>query len=305
MIDFKALKNKLEEICNSEADFTFECEMKNYTTFHIGGKASLAVFPHTRKALCDIAEYLSVNNIKYVVIGNGSNVLFADEGYNGVVLFTVKLKSFYFDENTLFADAGASVTLMAQTAVKKGYDGFAFACGIPGSVGGAVYMNAGAYGGEISDILLYSEYFDTISRKTVRLDNKSHDFGYRHSFYSNKNHVILGAAFSLVKAEDPAQQRALMEEHLKSRAAKQPLQYPSAGSVFKRYPGYYTAQLIDRAGLKGFCVGGAQVSQKHAGFIINRGNATCADVLELIDIIKKKIYDMEGINIECEVRYID
>ncbi len=290
---------------NGRVDVAENADMKDYTTFHIGGPCDVALFPHDKESFCDVLAYLNDNAVRYTVIGNGSNVLIADEGYRGVIVFTTKMKSFCFNGDILECEAGAQLTAVSVRAVKDGYDGYAFACGIPGSIGGAVYMNAGAYEGQIADILLYSDYYDVKTGRIERLSAKDHDFSYRHSSYmDNPDRIVLCAGFKLVKADDHASVIALMEGHIRARKEKQPLEYPSAGSTFKRYPGYFTAALIDQAGLKGYSVGGAQVSEKHAGFIINRGNATAEDVLTLIQIIKDKIFENEGIHIECEVRYI-
>ena len=177
-------------------------------------------------------------------------------------------------------------------------------CGIPGTVGGGIYMNAGAYGGEIADILVSSRYYDTSSGEICELSSLEHDFAYRHSSYmEHPERIILSAKFALAQgcADDIKKE---CDELLRKRAEKQPLEFPSAGSTFKRYPGFFTAQLIDESGLKGYSVGGAQVSEKHAGFVINRGGATSSDVLELIEYIKAKIKKTHGIDIECEIRFI-
>lgn len=301
--------NKLIEYINRELADRVEtvenADMKEHTSFRIGGPADIALFPLDSDAFCKLLVFICESDYKHIVIGNGSNVLFADAGYRGIVIFTSKMKSFSFNEDVLVCDAGAQLTTVAVNAVKRGYEGFAFACGIPGTIGGAVYMNAGAYEGQIADVLLYSDYFDRKTGMVGRLVGEEHKLAYRHSAYMDCDRIVLSAGFRLKKAEDPAAVVKLMEDHIKARKEKQPLEYPSAGSIFKRYPGYFTAALIDEAGLKGFRVGGAQVSEKHAGFIVNRGNATAADVLELIQIIKDKIHEKKGIDIECEVRYID
>ncbi len=290
---------------NDRVDIEVNAELKDYCSFRIGGPCDIALFPRDRGSFCDVVKFLTDNSFRYTVIGNGSNVLFSDEGYRGVIVFTTKMKSFSFDGDVLECEAGAQLTAVSVRAVKDGYDGFAFACGIPGSIGGAVYMNAGAYEGQIADVLLYSDYYDTKTGKIERLNAEDHNFSYRHSSYmDNPDRIILSAGFKLVSADDSSSVISLMEDHIRARKEKQPLEYPSAGSTFKRYPGYFTAKLIDEAGLKGFSVGGAQVSEKHAGFIINRGGATSQDVLTLIGIIKDRIYENEGIHIECEVRYI-
>ncbi len=289
---------------NTRVDIIENADMKDHTSFRIGGPCDVALFPHDRESFCTVLGYLNDNSVKHIVIGNGSNVLFADEGYRGVVVFTTKMKSFSFNGDILECDAGTQLTAVSVRAVKDGYDGYAFACGIPGSIGGAVYMNAGAYEGQIADVLLYSDYYDPESGEIKRLYANDHKFDYRYSSYMDNDRIIIGAAFKLTKAEDPEAVVSLMEDHIRARKEKQPLEFPSAGSTFKRYPGFFTAKLIDEAGLKGYSVGGAQVSEKHAGFIINRGGATAEDVLTLIQTIKDKIYENEGIHIECEVRYI-
>ncbi|MBE6573100.1 MAG: UDP-N-acetylmuramate dehydrogenase [Ruminococcaceae bacterium] len=304
-MDYNALCGFIRDNFADRIEIMPDADMKRFTTFRIGGKADLALFPSDRDSLVSLLRYVTENNIKYAVIGNGSNVLFSDEGYRGVVIITTQMKNYCFGEDLLVCDAGAPLTQIAVNAVRSGYEGYAFACGIPGSIGGAVFMNAGAYEGQISDILVYSEYYDLKTGEICRMNADEHEFDYRHSSYMGSDKIILSAAFKLEKAKDPESVIALMNEHIKARRDKQPLEYPSAGSVFKRYPGYFTAKLIDQAGLKGFCVGGAQVSEKHAGFIVNKGDATAKDVCELIDIIKKAIFEREGINIECEVRKID
>jgi len=182
--------------------------------------------------------------------------------------------------------------------------GLEFAYGIPGSVGGAVYMNAGAYDGEIKDVLQKSSYFDSQTSKRYDLYNPGHKFGYRTSVFNSNNNVILSAVFEL-KPKDAEMIREKMESFMAARKLKQPLEYPSAGSTFKRCEGHYTAQMIDEAGLKGYRVGGAQVSEKHAGFVINTGNATAEDIKSLIAVIKERIYEKFGVNIQEEVRIID
>ncbi len=304
MKDYSELIEFVTSEYKDRVDVVLDADMKEHTSFRIGGPCDVALFPHDKESFCAILGYVCTNDIKHIVLGNGSNVLFADVGYRGVVIFTGKMNKFSFDNDILVCDSGAQLTAVAVNAVKKGYDGYAFACGIPGSIGGAVFMNAGAYEGQISDVLVYSEYYDTLTGKIGRMNAEDHHFNYRYSSYMDSTKIVLSCGLKLTKADDHAYLLSLMEDHIRARKEKQPLEYPSAGSVFKRYPGYYTAKLIDEAGLKGYCVGGAQVSEKHAGFIVNKGGATANDVLELIQIIKDKIYQMKGIHIECEVRYI-
>lgn len=293
--------------------FLYECASLKYeknaplcdhSTFKVGGCADYLVMPESETAFCALIDYLNEEKIKYEVIGNGSNVLFSDEGYRGVIVLTTKLKRIKLIRNTIHAECGVSLTHLAVYAQKNGLTGLEFLYGIPGSVGGGVFMNAGAYGGEIKDSLVKSVYFDTKLMKRCELYNAGHRFAYRSSIFCEGQNVILSAVFELKKG-DPDEIQEKMNGYMNARKEKQPLEYPSAGSTFKRYPGYYTAQLIDDAGLKGYTVGGAQVSEKHAGFVINRGGATSSDIKQLICDIKKAIFDRHGINIEEEIRYID
>ena len=291
-----------EECANIEYEKDVDLSLRS--SFRIGGKAKYGVWPKSESAFCAVIDYLTEEKIKFTVLGNGTNVLFSDEGYDGVVVFTTSLKKIRCSRNTIYAEAGASFTNLAAFARNSGLSGLEFAYGIPGTVGGAVYMNAGAYDGEVSKILQKSAYFDPVLSKRGELYNRSHEFGYRESAYMKNGCVILSASFELVPG-DVDEINTKMEGFLAARREKQPLEYPSAGSAFKRYPGYFTAKLIDEAGLKGLTVGGAQVSLKHAGFIINKGGATSSDVKTLIKRIQDVIFEKNGIRIEREVRYID
>lgn len=298
--------SNLDNFLSECASLTYDKNVPlcNYSTFKVGGCADYLVMPESETAFCALIDYLTDEKIKYDVIGNGSNVLFSDEGYRGVIVLTKKLKRIKVNRNTIHAECGVSLTQLALYAQKNGLTGLEFLYGIPGSVGGGVFMNAGAYGGEIKDSLVKSVYFDTKLMKRCELYNAGHKFGYRTSVFNGSNNVILSAVFELKKG-NPDEISEKMNGFMKARKEKQPLEYPSAGSTFKRYTGFYTAKLIDEAGLKGYTVGGAQVSEKHAGFVINRGDATSADIKQIICDIKKAIYDMHGINIEEEIRYID
>lgn len=275
------------------------------STFKIGGKADFAVYPLSQEGLVAAVTAAKDCEVRYGVFGNGSNLLFADEGFRGAAIFTTKMNKVRREGNILIADAGASLTGLAVTAMKAGLSGLEFAYGIPGSVGGAVYMNAGAYDGEIASVVTKSFYHtpDMPSDEVAWLEGDAQGFGYRTSAYQGSDKLILSAHFAL-KEGDPVEIKAKMDDFMARRRSKQPLEYPSAGSTFKRYPGYFTAQLIDEAGLKGLTIGGAQVSEKHAGFVINRGTATAKDVLDLIERIKSAIYEKNGICISTEVQII-
>lgn len=296
----KAAENFLKE-----KNIAFETDriLSQDSTFRIGGKATVAAFPADAEQLCDAIGFFRTNGIYFTVIGKGSNVLFADEGFDGAVIFTSKLNRISADGNILNTECGVPITYLSSVAQKKSLSGLQFAYGIPGTVGGAVFMNAGAYGGEIKDVVASVGYFDPQTGKTGTMTADECCFGYRESVFQHSDKIVLSASFSL-QPGDAGLIKADMDDYMSRRREKQPLEFPSAGSTFRRYPGYFTAKLIDDAGLKGFSVGGAQVSEKHAGFVINRGNATAADVLALVAEIKKRIFEINGINIECEIRYI-
>ena len=274
-----------------------------HCTFKIGGPAQLFVQPQTEQQLCSAVALCKEQAVRYYLLGNGSNILFADEGFAGVVIDISALGSdIAVEGNTLTAGAGVRLAALCRAALEHGLSGLEFAYGIPGSVGGGVFMNAGAYDHSLEEVVSKSRFYDPKSRTFGEYKGKDHCFSYRHSVYNDGNRVILSAEFSL-KKDDPQEIRARMEDYMQRRKSKQPLEYPSAGSVFKRYPGYFTAKLIEEAGLKGLTVGGAQVSPKHAGFIVNLGSATAADVQKLVSIIEEEIYRRNGIRIERELIY--
>lgn len=278
--------------------------MCNHTTFRIGGPADAYIEPATEEAFCRVMAEAARRNIRTIVIGRGSNLLFDDAGFRGAVISTTQLRSIRIEENTLHAGAGASLNACANAACEASLTGMEFAFGIPGSVGGAVFMNAGAYGGEICQILTASTYYDGNDGTVKTLSAEDHNFGYRHSAYrDHTERIVLSASFALQPGDKTAI-RATMDDLMGRRMSKQPLEYPSAGSAFKRCEGRFTAQMIDQAGLKGFTVGGAQVSEKHAGFIINRGGATSADVRALIAHIQCELKNRFGVDIRPEIVYV-
>ena len=278
--------------------------MSAHTTFRIGGAASVFAVPDTEDKLRLAVDACRISKTPYTVLGRGSNVLFDDSGYKGAVISTEKLKEITVSGNDITCGCGASFTQAAVIARDNSLSGLEFAFGIPGAVGGAVFMNAGAYGGEVSQVLLDSTYYDPVDGEIHTINNSEHNYGYRESVYrEHPERVILSARFGLVSA-DKNEIKEKMDGYMESRRTKQPLKYPSAGSVFKRCQGHFTGQMIEELGLKGFTVGGAQVSEKHAGFIINRGGASSADVLKLIEIIKEKVRDGYGLDLQCEVIHI-
>ena len=282
--------------------------MSRHTTFRVGGPAALMALPRGEEVKT-VIETAFRWNVVPLFLGNGSNLLVSDGGYDG---FVVKLGEPYSGgevyANELMAGGGMPLSRAANLALEHGLTGLEWAAGIPGAVGGAVSMNAGAYGGEISQVLHQVHTLGYDGRFEV-FRNEECDFSYRHSVFLEEQHLILEAIFILKKG-DPAEIKAQMDGLAQRRREKQPLEYPSAGSTFKRPPAVdgqpvYAAALIDRCGLKGLTVGGAQVSEKHAGFVINRGGATCADVRGLIRKIQETVYEETGVRLEPEVGFID
>lgn len=274
-----------------------------HTTIRIGGPAALAAFPENEAGVRTVLQICREANLPCAVVGAGSNLLCPDNGFAGCVLFTSGLRGISFDGTCVTAGAGVSLTALCCAARDRSLAGLAFAHGIPGSVGGAVYMNAGAYGGEVGDRITSVTVLNADTGTVTVIPHDACAFGYRTSAFTDGRQIVLSADFALEPGDSDAI-RAEMEDISARRRDKQPLEYPSAGSAFKRYPGRFTAQLIDEAGLKGYAVGGAQVSEKHAGFIVNRGGATCTDVLTLIDRIRDRIEALHGIRIEPEIRLL-
>ena len=297
-----SLKRKFEE---EGIECASALPLSSKSSFRIGGAADLAVFPKNASELKYTVAYLNDRELPYIVVGNGSNILFEDDGYRGCVIFTDKMSKITVEGNRITAGAGASVTALAAMAKNASLTGLEFSYGIPGSVGGAVVMNAGAYGGEMSGVFESCEIFDTEKLELCVFSAAQMDYSYRHSIFSeNKNLICLSATFAL-KEGNKEEIEAVMRDLMGRRISKQPLEYPSAGSVFKRpAPDIFVGKLIEDSGLKGFTIGGAQVSEKHAGFIINVGGATARDVLDLVEHIRTVIRKNYGVELECEVRRV-
>lgn len=303
-----ATKEQLASLCKEkEIPVLWEEPMKHYTSFQIGGPASAVCIPKNREQLSCLLSFLRKMQINHWFVGNGSNLLISDEGLKGVVIL---LDSDFDGEilisNTVLeAPAGKKLSSVCAAACRAELTGLEFAWGIPGSVGGAVYMNAGAYGGEMKDRLIWVEYLD-LDGDIQRVPAEKLNLSYRHSCFMEQEYqgvCIIRAAFSLEKGEQAAIQ-AEMNRIIGQRKEKQPLDLPSAGSTFKRPQGTYAAQLIDQCGLRGFTVGGAQVSTKHTGFVVNIGGATCQDVLELARQVKECVKEKTGFELEMEVRLL-
>lgn len=280
-------------------------DLRHYCSFRIGGKADYAAWPDSVDSLCELIGFLQGIRIPYTLVGNGTNLLFDDAGYRGVAVFTSHLKQVEISaDGLLAAECGAPLNSMALCACRAGLTGMEFAYGIPGTCGGAVAMNAGAYGGEIKDILRSARLLNRKTGNVRTVAAEELGLSYRHSILQNGEDILLSAVFALQKG-DQTQIKDTMDELMKRRHDRQPLDLPSAGSAFKRPEGYYAGQLIEEAGLKGKRIGDAAVSEKHAGFIVNLGNATSHDVLELIRHIQDVIGARYHVQLECEIRYVE
>lgn len=276
--------------------------MKKHTTFRVGGPADVLVQPD-ETALAAILALCRQYHVSYSFIGNGSNLLVGDKGIRGVVIeMTDPMGNIEVDGTKITAQAGAMLSKIANTAASNGLGGMEFAAGIPGSVGGAVVMNAGAYGGEMKDIIEKVYVLDENGAQ-LELDRDALDLGYRHSCIPEKKYIVTKVVLELVPRNE-AEIRSEMKELNEKRAKKQPLQYPSAGSTFKRPEGYFAGKLIMDAGLRGYQVGGAQVSEKHCGFVINKGDATAADICQLMRDVSDKVQAQFGVVLEPEVKMI-
>ena len=276
--------------------------LSRHTTFEIGGPAALFVRPRTVAEVRAVVRLCAEAGVPWRVIGCGSDLLVSDAGVEGVVIeIRDNLSSITVEDGAIVAGAGATNAAVAEAACVAGLSGYEFASGIPGTVGGAAIMNAGAYDGEFSRVC-ESVTCVTPEGDVVIVPAADADWSYRHSMFDARGYIVVEARLSLAKA-DPAAIRARMDELAEKRAAKQPLDMPSAGSTFKRPEGHYAAALIDEAGLRGFAVGGAQVSTKHTGFVVNAHGATAHDVASLIDEVRKRVLDHSGIRLECEVRF--
>ena len=296
--------SKISSLCESiGCEYRLDAPMSEFTTFRTGGPASFSATPDTIGKLRSIIGFCIETGTKYYVIGRGSNILVSDSGIDGAVIFTSGLESIELENGgTIKCLAGTPLIRLCSFALENSLSGLEFAYGIPGSAGGAVYMNAGAYGGEMKDVVTSVSHIDK-NGEIGCFDKTCLDFGYRHSVYSAGGFVITDITLSLtpgVKSEI----KAKMDDFLSRRKSKQPLDYPSAGSTFKRPEGHFAGALIEQCGLKGCSVGGAQVSEKHAGFVINKGGATSSDILALAEYVKETVFKKTGVVLELEIKFI-
>lgn len=277
--------------------------MKKHTSFRIGGNADIYISPKSSEEIQSILFLAKKYDVPVTVMGNGSNLLVSDKGIRGIVIqIGEDMSTILVKGEKITAQAGALLKTIGEKALQSSLEGFAFAAGIPGSLGGAVCMNAGAYGGEIKDILVEAEVL-TEDLQIKKFSTQQLQFSYRHSIIPEKGYIVLSATF-LLKKGNQKEIAQKMTELAQQRREKQPLNFPSAGSIFKRPQGYFAGKLITDAGLKGYSIGDAQVSQKHGGFIVNKGNATCADVLVLIEHCQKTVFEKFGVMLETEVKMI-
>ena len=292
--------NQLIQIIDKERVLVDE-PMKKHTTFRVGGNADYFVMPRTTEEIQQVIALCKKENLPYYILGNGSNLLVSDQGYRGVMIQIYKeMNAITVNGDRICAQAGALLSKVGSVALEAELTGFEFAAGIPGTVGGAVVMNAGAYGGEMKDVLASATILAE-DGTILTLKNEELELGYRTSIVAKKNYIVLEAEYQL-QVGDKADIRAKMDELKLQRVTKQPLEYPSAGSTFKRPEGYFAGKLIQDAGLRGFQVGGAQVSEKHCGFVINTGNATAADIMELMKQVSERVYEQFGVTLEPEVK---
>lgn len=301
MDQIKNLCSKIGAILEPE-DIKINELMKDHTSFKVGGPVDIMVTPHDYEQVRKIMELCKEEEIPYYILGFGSNLLIRDKGIRGIVIKLTNLNSIRVEGEKIIAESGASLIEASKTALSESLTGLEFACGIPGSVGGAATMNAGAYDGDVSKVIESILVID--DKGTIRrLHGDEFEYGYRMSSILKYGYIVLEVVFALKKG-DYEKIKHRMDELTFRREDKQPLEYPSAGSTFKRPEGYFTGKLIEDCMLKGTCIGGAQVSEKHAGFIINKGSASAKDILDLIEHIQKIVHEKYGVQLHTEVRIL-
>lgn len=277
--------------------------MWKHTSFKVGGNTDLLVMPQNTDQLIEIVQVCRERQCPFLVMGNGTNLIVKDKGIRGVVIKTFEgLQNFRVYDEFIEAESGILLSKLSNIALKNSLTGLEFAAGIPGTLGGAVTMNAGAYHGEMKDVVVWTKYLDR-QGLVKEIGNEQHQFGYRTSFIQTDGGIVLKSRLKLRKGNS-SEIKALMDDLAKRRKDKQPLDMPSAGSVFKRPEGYYSGQLIENCGLRGYSIGGAQVSNKHCGFIVNNGNATAKDVIALIKFVQDKVRSEFGVELQTEVKIV-
>lgn len=300
-MDQDMLKKELENIIDVKS-IIYNEPMKKHTSFKVGGPADIYITPRTREEIGMLIKFFRKKEIPFIVIGNGSNLLIKDGGLRGAVICLTALNKIHVEGQRLFAECGALLSSASNEALKNNLKGLEFASGIPGTIGGAVTMNAGAYGPEMKDVIECAEVID-IDGNIFKLCLDELDFSYRNSIIQKNNYIVLNAIFKL-EVGDYSNIKNRMDELNKRRSDKQPLSFPSAGSTFKRPEGYFAAKLIEDSGLKGMRLGGAMVSDKHSGFIINYENSSAADILKLIHEVQRIVNEKFNVKMETEVKIL-
>lgn len=295
-------ENFISDIKNLNLDLYKNYPTSNFVTFKAGGYSDIFIVPKDKDSLIKTVLSAKKHNVSYICVGGGSNLIIRDGGYRGVIICTTALNKITHIDNIIIAQSGAKLSAVVSYALSNSLRGFEFAGGIPGTIGGGVFMNAGAYGGEIKDVILSAEVLNDNGEVTV-YDIDDLCLGYRHSKIMENGGIVLSVTLKLEKG-DELEGRKILKELNAKRREKQPTELPSAGSTFKRPSGYFAAALIDEAGLKGLTVGGAQVSPKHAGFVVNIGGATAKDIEDLTEEIKQRVYNNSGVKLDLEVRII-
>lgn len=295
----------LEYLRKNGVEFEQNYQTSKISSFEIGGNSRFMIFPKSVEELCDLVRFLNENKFKFYIVGNCTNVFFADKGYDGALISTKFINKIKVNADILSAECGALITDCAVMAMKFSLTGMEFLCGIPGSVGGAIFMNCSAFNKSISNVLLRSEVYDLKKNKVLSLNFNEHNFAEKSSvFLENKNLILLSASFKLKKEFKPKIYKKMNEISVK-RIKSQPLEFGNCGSTFKRPLNCYASKLIDELGLKGFQIGGAKISNKHAGFIVNIDQATSFDVVCLIESVRSKVYDKTGIYLEQEIILVE
>ena len=282
--------------------YTENTPLAPYCSMKVGGCAKYLALPKTEEELISALKYFREKGEKYIVVGNCSNLIFTDDGYDGAVIATTDMKGISFENGIITALCGDTLSSLARNALDNSLTGLEFCYGIPGTVGGAVFMNAGAYGGEISEHFIRGRFLNA-NNEIIVLNGDELEFGYRKSRLMREELILISAEFKAERGEKEAI-RATMDELMQKRKSKQPLEFPSCGSAFKRPEGYFAGALIEQCGLKGYSIGGARVSEKHAGFIINGGGATASDVINLLSHVSETVFKNTGVVLEPEIRVI-
>ena len=301
MSQFRGLIDLFKEFYKEE-NIIEDAQMKEHVYFRVGGSADILLIPETKEQVIKSIELCRKNNVPFYVVGNGSNLLVRDGGIRGVVIKLGKVKRIVVDGNRINAECGAMLKDVSSAGLTNSLTGFEFACGIPGTVGGAVFMNAGAYHGEVADVIESADVIDA-EGNIITLNKEELELGYRTSSVMKNGYIVLSAVFKLEYGEEE-KIKERVEDLTFMRESKQPLEYPSAGSTFKRPEGHFAGKLIQDAGLKGFTLGGAAVSEKHSGFVINKNKATATDIINLIRHIQDEVKKQFGVDLHTEVRII-